>query len=294
MKNTITTTLTILFLISCMPANAYQQTYQGQASYIAAGTPLQASLDTTLGSEFSNIGDRFTVTLASPLYAGSQLIAPPGSKAEAVLINVEKAGRTGKPGSIDFRVTNVITPDGRRIPLSASVNKQSFKLSADGGRVSNYAKATTAGAAGGALSGLIGGAISGGKFGRSTAIGTGIGAGVGLLGGTLKKGQEFILKQGTTIPFVVDTSNAVPTAAPAPTQVRQYGSDFHPGGYHQPGGYQQQMPQQGGYQPIQTQQPPMQQQGGGFRDPYSSAPPVQQTAPTTNYQQQQPYNPYLE
>jgi hypothetical protein len=277
-----TTILILTFLATTLlnaKANYGQQVYQGQASYIMAGTPLNTSLDTTLGTEFSHVGDKFSGTLSSPVYAGSQLVAPPGSKVEGYVTEVTPAGRGGKPGSMDLRITNIITPNGQRVPISASINKTNFKLQADGGRLSNYAKATTAGAAGGALSGLIGGAISGGAKGRTTAIGTGIGAGVGLLGGTIKKGQELIIRQGMNIPFVVESSSQT-GFAPPPTQVQQYGSDFQPGGYHAPGGYQS----------VPSQQP-----SGGFADPYSAptnAPPIQQSP--SNYQNQQPYNPYLD
>ncbi len=250
-------------------AQAYQQpVYQGQASYIAPGTPVGVSLEQALGSAFSRVGDRFTASLSTPIYAGSQLVAAPGSKVEGTVIEVTPAGRAGKPGSIDLRITNVITPNGQRIPLSATIDKTTFKLEADGGRVSNYAKATAAGAAGGALSGLIGGAISGGKFGKSTAIGTGIGAGVGILGGTIKKGRELVLQQGTALPFKVDAGSQL-APMQAPTQVRQYGSDYGASGY--------------------TPQAP----SGTFADPYAGNAPTQTQAPV-NYQQQQPYNPYLD
>lgn len=308
MKKTTILSVAFAFLTTTLTgvqANYGQQPmYQGQASYVMAGTPINTSLDTTLGTEFSNVGDKFTATLSSPVYAGSQLIAPPGSKAEGFVTEVTPAGRGGKPGSMDLRITNIITPNGQRVPISASINKSTFKLQADGGRVSNYAKATSAGAAGGALSGLIGGAISGGKFGKSTAIGTGIGAGVGILGGTFKKGRELIINQGMAIPFVVEASTQ-PVQSPMPTQVQQYGSDFHPGGYHAPQQqqqyrqapvqqpiYQQQQHSQN-YQPVQTQQQAPQ---GGFADPYSAptSAPAPQTAAPSGYQTQQPYNPYLD
>lgn len=299
MKKTTIITLAFTFLTTTIlnaDANYGQPVYQGQASYVMAGTPINTSLDTTLGTEFSNVGDKFTATLSGPVYAGSQLVAPPGSKAEGFVTEVTPAGRAGRPGSMDLRITNIITPNGQRIPISASVNKSTFKLQADGGRVSNYAKATTAGAAGGALSGLIGGAISGGRFGKSTAIGTGIGAGVGILGGTFKKGRELIIQQGMAIPFVVEAS-AQPVQQQQPTQVRQYGSEFQPGGYHAPQQQYQQQPQQ--YQPVQQQQPTFRQPQapqGGFADPYSAPTnaPVPQAPAPSGYQNQQPYNPYLD
>lgn len=241
--------------------------YQGSASYVPAGTPMAVTLNTTLGSEFTQVGQTFTANLSSPIYAGGQVLAPPGSQVQGVVTEVTPAGRGGKPGSLDLRLTNVITPTGARIPLSASIDKVNFKLSADGGRTSHFTKATVGGAAGGALSGLIGSAIGGGSKGKATAIGTGIGAGVGILGGAFKKGRDLTVQQGTQIPFKLDAPlQAAANAAPPVQQVRP--NDF--------GSYQQQP--SGGYP---TAQPGFAQPQGGFQ------------APQGGYQQQTPTNPYL-
>jgi hypothetical protein len=182
------------------------------------------------------------------------MIAPAGSTVEGTVVSVESAGRTGKPGSMDIRLTTVITPDGRRIPLSASVDQNTFSLSADGGRVSNFTKGAAVGAGAGALSGLVGAAIGGGKLGKTTAIGTGIGAGVGMLGAAFKKGQELIIQQGTQVPFKLDAAIQAANSAPAPQQIT---------------------PSTQGYQYVPTAAP--QAPTGGFADPYN----------------QQPVNPYL-
>lgn len=281
MKQTNKLLIAILFLTTSLNAQAFQQqpVYQGQASYVAAGTPLNASMDSALGTEFSNVGDRFTATLSSPIYAGSQLVAPPGSKVEGFVTEVTPAGRAGKPGSMDLRITNVITPSGQRIPLSASINKSTFKLEADGSRVGQLAKNTAGGAAAGSVTSMLVGTMDGkrGGMGRNAALGAGMGAIAGLGFGAIKKGAELIIKQGETIPFVVEASTQPVFTPPPPTPVQQFGGSYNPGGYAAPGGYQA----------VPTQQPA----AGGFADPYSAVPP---TTTPTNYQNQQPYNPYLE
>lgn len=200
-----------------------QQAYQGSVSYVPAGTPVTVSLAQALGSEFSRPGETFTATLSSPLYAGGGTLAPAGSQVQGTVVSVEPAGRGGKPGSMDLRLVNVITPSGKMIPLSASIDQANFQLKADGGRASHLVKTTAVGAGAGALSGLVGGAISGGKKGKTTAIGTGIGAGVGLLGGAIKKGDELIIQAGTSIPFKLDQPIQAANSAP---QVQQYNPEY--------------------------------------------------------------------
>jgi hypothetical protein len=227
-----------------------QQTYQGSVSYVPAGTPVTVSLSQALGSQFSKPGETFTATLSSPIYAGGGILAPAGSQVQGTVVTVTPAGRAGQPGSMDLRLVNIITPNGRMIPLSASIDQANFQLKADGGRASHLVKTTAVGAGAGALSGLIGGAISGGRKGQATAIGTGIGAGVGLLGGAIKKGDELIVESGTSIPFKLDQPIQAANTAP---QVQQYSPEYA-----------------GSYQAAPS--------AGGFADPTQ----MYQTQPITN------------
>lgn len=225
-------------------AYAPQQQYQGYASYVPAGTPVTVSISQALGSGFTKPGETFVATLSSPLSAGGTLIAPAGSQVQGTVVSVEPGGRGGRAGTMDLRLTNVITPNGRMIPLSASLDQASFELKADGGRTSHLVKTTAVGAGAGALSGLVGGAISGGRKGQATAIGTGIGAGVGLLGGAFQKGKDITIDSGTSLPFILDQPVQASGAAP---QVQQYAPQ---GGY--PGGNFSD-PTTGGGQYYQTQ-----------------------------------------
>ena len=161
----------------------YQPQYQAQVTFVPAGTPVTVTMNDTLGSEFTQVGERFTATLAGPIYSGRDLIAQPGSLVDGTVVEVNPAGRAGKPASMNLRINNLTTTDGRRIPLSASIDQEIFKLKAEGGVTSNLVKSSVVGAGAGALSGLVGAAISGGKKGKATAIGTAIGTGSGLLVG---------------------------------------------------------------------------------------------------------------
>lgn len=226
---------------------SYQPQYQAQVSYVPAGTPITVTMNDTLGSEFTQVGERFTATLAGPIYSGRDLVAGPGSVVEGTVVEINPAGRAGKPASMNLRVNNLVTPDGRRIPLSASIDQETFKLSAEGGVTSNLVKSSVVGAGAGALSGLVGAAISGGKKGKATAIGTGIGAGTGLLVGAFKKGNDLIVERGSQVNFKLDQPlQGVNTAPP----VQRFPSDYGAGAPSMPGSspyqdsgvYQQQTP----------------------------------------------------
>lgn len=268
--------LALLSLLTIHPSRAQ---YQGRVSFVPAGTPINVSINQALSSEFTRVGETFSTNLTSPIYAGSDLIAPAGSQIQGQVISVESAGRTGKSGSLDLRLTTIITPDGKRIPLSASVNQSSFQLKADSSRAAHFAKNAAIGAGAGALSGLVGGAISGGKKGKATAIGTGIGGGIGLLAAGVKKGEEFVIQSGTVIPFTLDQPiQAYNNAAP----VQEFGSGA--------GSFGEYMSNPNPYTPPKVQDP------YGSPNPYAqpASDPYGSPNPYGGYQQQAaPTNPYL-
>jgi hypothetical protein len=226
--------------------NQYQPMYQAQVSFIPAGTPITVSMNDTLGSEFTKVGERFTATLAGPIYSGQDLVAGPGSLLEGTVVEVNPAGRAGKPASMNLRINNLTTTDGRRIPLSATVDQEVFKLKAEGGVTSNLVKSSAVGAGAGALSGLVGAAISGGKKGKATAIGTGIGAGTGLLVGAIKKGNDLILERGSQVSFKLDQPvqglNTAPPVQQIPSNFGVGSPTSAPFGNPSSGSYQQQIP----------------------------------------------------
>ena len=222
-------------------AGQYQPQYQAQVSYVPAGTPITVSMNDTIGSEFTQVGERFTATLSGPIYSGSDLLAGPGAILEGTVVEVNPAGRAGKPASINLRINNLTTNDGRRIPLSASIDQETFQLKAEGGVAGNLVKSSVVGAGAGALSGLVGAAISGGKKGKATAIGTGIGAGTGLLVGAFRKGNDLILERGSQVNFRLDQPLQGFNSAPP---VQKFQPEFGAGMQSNPnsGIYQQQTP----------------------------------------------------
>ncbi|MBK7746305.1 MAG: S-layer homology domain-containing protein [Candidatus Obscuribacter sp.] len=259
------------------PPQFYQQTpYQqppqslsGRVAVVGAGTQFQATLRNSLDSGSTQVGEPVEATLSSPLYANGQEVVPAGSKVTGSVTNVISARRFrfGANGKIDIKFNSVETPDGRRFPLSASVNGSEIRLTGGttAGRVGKGLLTTGIGAGGGAALGTglgaIVGAMSHGQVGRATGMGavfgTAIGGGVGLVGAGVRKGSEVIIKSGTPLPVQLDESMQVTTGGPS------YGGGYPPqgGGYApQGGGY----PPQGQYQQPQYQQPQYPPQGGGY------------------------------
>ncbi len=188
-------------------------------------------------------------------------VVPAGSRVLGSVTNVISAKRFkfGANGKIDIKFTSVETPDGRKIPLSASIDENTLNLTGGttGGRIGKSLITTGVGAGGGAALGTALGAIVGatgrGQVGRSTgmgaAFGTALGGGVGLVGAGVRKGSEIKIKAGSSLPVQLTDNMQVAAAAPSypPAYPPQYGG--YPQGY---------APPQQGYPPPQypAQQPP--------------------------------------
>lgn len=236
----------------------------GRVAVVAAGTRLQATLKNTLDSGSTQPGESVEATLGSPIYSGGVEVVPAGSKLVGQVTNVVSAKRFkfGANGKIDIRFTQIETPDGRRVPLSASIDDTQLRLTGGttGGRVGKGLVTTGVGAAGGAALGTALGAIVGatgrGQVGRSTGMGavfgTALGGGVGAVGAVVRKGSEVTIPAGSNLPIQLDESMQVTAGGPPPQFGYPHGGGY--GGYPQPQGYPPPgypQPQQGGYTPPQ-------------------------------------------
>lgn len=208
------------------PPAAYQpppgNPLQGGVTVVSAGTQFRAQLKNSLDSASSQPGEEVRCTLGSPVYANGSEVIPAGSLLVGTVTSVTPASRfkAGANGKMDIRFNSIETPDGRKIPLSASIDADGGVRLTGGttaGRVGKGLLTTGAGAAGGAALGTALGAIVGGtargNVGRSTAMGavfgTALGAGVGGVGAIVRKGSDVKIPAGTSLAVKLDENMQV-------------------------------------------------------------------------------------
>ena len=183
---------------------------KGRVVVAPAGSRFEASLATTLSSAISRVGDIVSATVSNPLVIGSSVAIPNGSQLVGQVVNAVPARRfrAGSGGVLEIRFTSLITPDGQRYPLSASVDTTQFKLQAEtgGSRLAKGVGKAAVGAGLGAALGTAIGAIAGGMPGKGAWSGAAIGGGAGALQALASKGAELILQNGTSIPILLDQS----------------------------------------------------------------------------------------
>ncbi|HEX5435552.1 MAG TPA: hypothetical protein VFW98_00220 [Gemmatimonadaceae bacterium] len=167
------------------------------ASTIPEGTTLQATLDRTLGTSQSRVGDHFTATVATPVYAQSgTVVVPQGATVHGVVTGLHASEHAGDQAAIQLAFDS-LTINGQSYPFNAKVT--ATKLKTQGGDTENQTlKKAGIGAAAGAALGAI---LSGGELSKialggvlGAAAGTAISLGTGEVQAVLPQGTEMTLQ----------------------------------------------------------------------------------------------------
>ena len=194
------------------------QPLRGSVITVPSGSTFQATLTTALSSENANVGQAVYMSLGKDFYCNGKLVAPAGSSVIGSVTEVTHAKHGSLNGKLAVRFTQIITPSGTTIPISAVIKTDDGTGVLVGGTKTDVAKEYTKdvviGSAAGALSGLVFGALAGGdSLGRGVALGTAVGAGGGLVKSAIDKGNNVQIPANATIdlyltqPVTVTSSN---------------------------------------------------------------------------------------
>lgn len=180
----------------------------GNVVMVPAKTTFNAVLLTPLSSETAKAGDSVSMFLGSDFYYGRNLIAAAGSRVNGVVIKSKKGGLGNRNGQIQLKLTNIVTPGGQIIPITASIltNDGSGVLKAGTAMdvTKEYTKKAAIGAASGAVLGVVMGALSGGSVGKGAIYGTAVGGGMGLVQPVFERGGNVELPQNAQFDIVLD------------------------------------------------------------------------------------------
>lgn len=189
-------------------------TLKGRVVTVPSGQLMTVVSTTPLSSQNAYLGQVCTVTLASDMYYNGALIAPAGSAVIGSVIEVTHAKHGSLNGKLSIRFSQINTPSGVQIPISAVISTSDHSGVLTGGTkmdvAKEYGKDVAAGAAIGALSGVVFGALAGGSIGRGAALGTAVGAGGGLAKSVIDKGVDVNIPAGAT--FEIELTQPITTA----------------------------------------------------------------------------------
>ena len=181
--------------------------FRGNVVMVPSGVLMPAMTTVPISSNSAVVGQAVHLVLGSDFYYNNQLIAPAGSSVSGSIVEVSKAKRGSMNGKLCVRFTQILTPYGNQIPISAVIKTDDMSGVLVGGTkldvTKDYAKDLAAGSAAGALSGLVFGALAGGEVGRGAALGTAVGAGGGLVKSIWDKGNDVEIPANANIELIL-------------------------------------------------------------------------------------------
>lgn len=202
---------------------------------LPAGATVLTTLNSTVSSETSNVGDIVAATVSEDVSVEGKILIPQGSRVTGKVSYLERVSNTTTPprsGAVSLSFSEVETPTGERIQISGSTPIQRGEITSKtvstvvartrGEKFGSGAKSAIVGAAAGAALGTAVGAIAGGGRGAGrgawsgAAIGGGLGTARGVYGAvrdpgkvvttTQQVGNEVVLRSGEPVSFTLDKS----------------------------------------------------------------------------------------
>ncbi|MCM1339251.1 MAG: TrbI/VirB10 family protein [Muribaculaceae bacterium] len=182
-------------------------TLKGSIVTVPAGQEFRAVMAAPISSGTAVVGQNVAMFLGSDFYYNGARIAPAGSTINGSVIEVSKAKHGSLNGKLTLRFTQIITPTGSNIPISAVIKTTDFTGTLIGGSkidvAKEYTKDVLVGAGAGALTGVIVSPIAGGNIGRGTALSTAVGAGGGLVKSLWDKGAEVEIPANSSLELIL-------------------------------------------------------------------------------------------
>lgn len=176
------------------PVYAQAGTLRGSVVTVPAGQCFNAIVTTPISSATMYRGQNVSIALGSNFYYNGMMIAPAGSTVNGMVIDAAKAKHGSMNGRVSVRFTNIVTPTGLQIPISAVIKTSDNSGVLVGGTAMDvtkeYSKDLAVGAGAGAVTGVVMSAIGGGNIGKTAALGTAVGAGGGLVKSLWDKGND--------------------------------------------------------------------------------------------------------
>ncbi len=182
-------------------------TLKGSVVTVPAGQNISAVVTAPISSANTIAGQNVSLALGSDFYYNGNLIAPAGSSVTGTVIEVSKAKHGSINGKLLVRFTQIVTPYGIQIPISAVVKTTDNTGVLVGGTkmdiAKNYGKDVAVGAGAGALAGVIISPLAGGNVGKGTALATAVGAGGGVVKSIWDKGNDVEIPANSAIQLVL-------------------------------------------------------------------------------------------
>ena len=165
-----------------------------------------------LSSGYTLEGDEFFAEVTSDVEGDKGVLLPSGTIVHGIVKFIENPKNMGRDGYVNIDFDYMVTPDGREIPIQASLTTKDNKVKGAAKTIAHHAGYTLLGGVAGGFFALntlgLGAAIA--SNGYTLAGGAAIGGVIGLTAAIIKKGKGFMIKPGDELKIKIETGIDMP------------------------------------------------------------------------------------
>jgi len=160
---------------------------------LTAGTEIVSALQNTIDTGQNKVGDKVALRTVEDVRINEVTVVPAGATINGEVTHIDPAGRVAGGAELTLRFTELVTPDGKSYPISATP----LRLEGKGDAKKSALQIGGGAVAGGVLGGILGGK---GDIGKGAAAGAVVGTGVAVA----TKGKQIVLPAGQKIKVTLD------------------------------------------------------------------------------------------
>lgn len=189
-----------------------KELFTGEVEKLDGNDVINLTVSQVLSSGYTLEGDEFFAEVTQDVETDKGVIIPSGTIVHGVVKMIEEAKNMGRDGYINVDFDYLVTPDGREIPIQASLSTKENLAKGTAKAIARHTGYTLLGGVAGGFLALntlgLGAAIA--SNGYTLAGGAAIGGIVGLSAAIIKKGNGFMIKPGDEFKIKVDSSIDMP------------------------------------------------------------------------------------
>lgn len=192
-----------------------QELFTGEIDLLDEKDTIKMTVSQILNGTYTEVGDEFFAEITEDVMGGkknSGVIIPKGSIVHGTVSVMEDPKRLGRDGYMVTVFDYIVTPDGRQIPIEASLSTKENLVK---GTAKNVAKHVGITAVGGVTGGLFALNLLGfeaaiASNGATLAGGAAIGGAVGLVSAMASRGKTAKIKPGDELKIKMITNIEIP------------------------------------------------------------------------------------
>ena len=175
--------------------------FTGDVKTVEEGTKVRMTVSSVISAGYNDENDEFFAEITEDLTVAEGVLIPAGTIAHGKITEIKDSKRLGRDGYVRLDFDYLVTPDGREIPIQASMTSKRNPITS----VAKVALEDTAYTLAG---GVIGGFLAVKYLGLGTAIasngytvagGAGVGALIGATASLARKGDNVLIAPGEEI-----------------------------------------------------------------------------------------------